>query len=197
MKTRVRLVTHVHLQGEDVSGVVGLHFLHQGALLSKGRVIDGHKGVGRKVSRIEAPGEAIPPRGRRGEGGHAGGRRDEATAPSLAQLPGDDHSSLRVAIKPPALRDGSARVAEGRSGGPVGAHCSIGRWSFGSGRWGGRVRMAAERPVKPEYCAEQPAATQDQEQAADHQQAFVERPGRPTQQVGILLHFLNSTRKSH
>lgn len=58
--------------------------------------------------------------------------------------------------------------------------------------------MLAERPVKPDYRAEQPAATQDQEQAADHQEAFVERPGWPTQQVGILLllQFLDGTRKS-
>lgn len=47
--------------------------------------------------------------------------------------------------------------------------------------------MLAERPAKPGYCAEQPDAAQDQEQAADHQEAFVERPRRPTQQVGFLL----------
>lgn len=48
--------------------------------------------------------------------------------------------------------------------------------------------MLAGRPVKPEYGAEQPAATQEQQQAGDHQEAFVERPRWPTQQhMGFLL----------
>lgn len=57
--------------------------------------------------------------------------------------------------------------------------------------------MMAVRPVKPEYGAEQPAATQEQQQAADHQEAFVERPRWPTQQqVGfLLLQFLKTQRK--
>lgn len=102
MKPRVRLVTYVHLQGEDVCRVVGLHLLHECALLSKRRVVNGHKFVGRKISRIEAPRDAISPRGRLGGGG---GRRDKATVSGLAQLPGYDHSSFGVAIEPPALWD--------------------------------------------------------------------------------------------
>lgn len=59
--------------------------------------------------------------------------------------------------------------------------------------------ILAKRSVKPEYGAEKPANTKDQQQAADHQEASVERPGRLTgQQVGfLLLRFLQNTGKSH
>lgn len=59
--------------------------------------------------------------------------------------------------------------------------------------------MLAWRPVKPEDGAEQPAATQEQQQAADHQEAFVEGPRWPMQQqvgfVLLLLRFLKTQRK--
>lgn len=188
VKPRVCLVTYVHLQGENVCGVVGLHLLHQRALLSQGCVLEGHQCVGRKVCRIEAPRDAASPRGRRGGGGGAGGRRDKATVPGLAQLPGHNHASFRVTIEPPALRDGTARVPEGRRGGVDPSRCGVRIWSFSRGRWWRSVRMLAGRPVEPEYGAEQPAGTQEQQQAADHQEAFVEGPRWPTQQqVGLLL----------
>lgn len=48
--------------------------------------------------------------------------------------------------------------------------------------------MLAGGPVEPEYGAEQPPATQDEQQGADQQEAFVERPRRPAQQQpGFLL----------
>lgn len=188
MKPRVRLMTDVHLQGEDVCGVVGLHLLHQRALLTQGGVVDGHQRVGREICRVEAPREAVSARGRGGGGGEAGGCRDKAAVPGLAQLPGHDHSSFWVTVEPPALWDESAGVAEGRSGGAVQSRCGVRIWSFSSGRWWRSVQMLAGRPVKPEDGAEQPAATQEQQQAADQQEAFVEGPRWPTQQqVGFLL----------
>lgn len=56
--------------------------------------------------------------------------------------------------------------------------------------------MLAKRSVKPEYGTEQPANTKDQQQAADHQEASVERPRWLTgQQVGfLLLQFLKKHR---
>lgn len=35
----VRLITHLHLYGEDVSGVIRLHLLHKRSFLSQQRVV--------------------------------------------------------------------------------------------------------------------------------------------------------------
>lgn len=191
MKPRVRLETDVHLQGKDVCRVVGLHLLHQPALLSQGCVVDGHQSVGGEVGRVEAPGEAVSARGRGVGGGEAGGRREEATVPGLAQLPGHDHASFRVTIEPPALCDGRAGVPEGRRAGVVGSHWGVRSRPLSRGRRGWRsARIMAGRPVKPEHGAEQPADTQEQQQTGEQQEAFVGRPGRPAQQqqqLGFVL----------
>lgn len=185
---RVRLMTYVHLQSEDVPGVVGPHLLHQRALLVKGGLVDGHQRVGREICRVEAPREAVSPRGLGGGGGKAGGCGDEAAVPGLAQLPGHDHSSFWVTVEPPALWDETAAVAEGRSGGVVQSRCGRRLWSCSSGRRWRSAQMLAGRPVKPEDGAEQPDATQEQQQAADQQEGFVEGPRWPTQQqVGFVL----------
>lgn len=161
-QTCVCLLPCLHLHGEDVSGVVGLHLFHKNTFLPHQRVIYRHQWVRREIRRVETPRDAIFPRlpGIRS--------RDETAVPRLAHFFGYNHASFGVTVEPPRLWGHTASFSSGGTWGVVQFGWWARCWLWSRGR--GFVRLLVGRTVKPEHSPNQPASHEKQQEAANDQE---------------------------